>query len=120
MKRVSVEMPQSGSENNDPCLPDYRSNPHDRINGKPYTYHTYKEIINKARATFHISIRNNDALLLVEDCQGRNAGSVAYKSSVILKDSRTGAEIESESVILATVEWKDEKRILTELTEVTK
>jgi hypothetical protein len=62
---------------------------------------------------------NIDLLTSQTDSDGKG-GSVAQLSKFTLKDKVTGHETHSSAVFIATVEWTEGRRVLTQLTEVTK
>ncbi|KAJ5772539.1 hypothetical protein N7520_003068 [Penicillium odoratum] len=90
-----------------------------RINGKHLGYHEFRSVIQDTRAKKYISEQSNDELLASQADPEGKGGSVAQLSHFTFKDKVTGHEIYSSTVILATIEWSEGTRLLTQLTEVT-
>ncbi|OJJ78474.1 uncharacterized protein ASPGLDRAFT_138850 [Aspergillus glaucus CBS 516.65] len=91
-----------------------------RINGNYMTYDEFRDAIEDARAKNYISEQQNDELLESQTDPKGTSGSVAQLSQFTLKDKVTGNVTNSSTVILATIEWAEGKRVLTQLTEVSK
>ncbi|RFU27379.1 hypothetical protein B7463_g8957, partial [Scytalidium lignicola] len=87
-----------------------------RINGIPFDYESYKNAIIDTRAKYNMTMTSNLELLASRDPGA--GGSVAHISNFTLKDKKTGQEAHEASLTVATIKLIDEKRVLTELTEV--
>ncbi|KAJ5796988.1 uncharacterized protein N7518_005528 [Penicillium psychrosexuale] len=91
-----------------------------RLNGQNLTFDEFRHAVEDTRAKNYIYEQSNDELLRVEADPRAGGGSVAQLSRFTLKDKSTGHETYSSTVILATIEFVEGRRVLTQLTEVSK
>ncbi|KAH8811120.1 hypothetical protein F5884DRAFT_831013 [Xylogone sp. PMI_703] len=87
-----------------------------RINGTVIDGASYKKAVAATRTQKDMTVTSNREILASRD--PGLGGSVAQLSTFTLKDKKTGEESHEATLTLSTVEVKNGKRVLAQLTEV--